>query len=196
MEERSFIIIGIVLITGLFLAGCVAEERTEKMSTKQYSLGDTITFSGVELTFTTLEKAIHLKFTDFETAREHYRLTYEIKNTNSERIVPCNFEFVLLDNNGHQVSDSFGVMDDGFDGEEIYPNVKIIDRVWFETNNDISGDITIYVKPFVCDETCQAMRKIMGFEENNDEQTCPDFEIKLYIPENQILTPEKLELLG
>ncbi len=234
--KKSLLLIGIILIIGLFLTGCATEEerakqdaidtiekdnslsdsekelaktlvenidtdkasskKVEKISTKEYSLSDTITFSGVELTFTTLEKAMHSKFTDFETDVEHYRLTYEMKNTNSERIAPCNFEFVLLDNNGHQVSDSFGVMDDGFDGDEIYPNVKITDRKWFETNNDISGDITIYGKPFVCDETCQAMREAMGFGDSDNEQICPEFEIKLDISENQILTPDKLESLN
>ena len=235
-KKKIFVIIGILLIIGLFFVGFLIKEKStkqdiiksienddslsnlekefaknmvenvdsdkidskkiEKLSTKEYDLGDIIVFSGIELKFTTLEKAMHSKFTDFEKDVEHYRLTYEIKNLNSERIVPCNFEFVLLDDNGHQVSDSFGVMDDGFDGDEIYSNVKIVDRQWFETNNDISGNITIYIKPFFCDEACQTMRELMGFDDSDDEQVCPKFEIKLDVSEDQVLVLDEFEYLN
>ena len=40
--------------------------------TKSYKLGEAISFSGIDLVFTTLEKAIHAKFTDFNTEVEHY----------------------------------------------------------------------------------------------------------------------------
>ncbi len=152
----------------------------EELETKTFSLGDTITYSGVELTFTTLEKAMHSKFTDFETDVEYYRITYTMKNTNSERITPCSFDFILLDSNGHQIDDGFSVMDDGDSlYDDIFSDVQKNYRKWFETANQIEGDISIYIKPaYVTDETC------------------PNFEIKLEVPESEVVTPSSLTLLG
>ena len=171
-------------------------ETKKKLQTKNFKLGETIKFSGIELTFTTLEKAMHRSFYE-DKQLQMYRLTYTTRNTNAERITPCRLEFVLLDNNGNQVSESHGVMDDGFEGDEVFPNIKITNREWFDKGTDaLSGDITIYTKPFVCDETCQLMDKVIGTGKDDNNAICPDFEIKLNIPESQILKPKNLELLN
>lgn len=160
---------------------------------RTFGLGDTIQYKGMEMVPTSLEKAIHEHFTDFGES-EYYRLTYTLKNTNDERIEPCRFESIFLDSNGHQIDDSFGVMDDGFSGDVIFPDVTVTDRIWFETNNDIEGDITIYLQAFTCDAECQELRKQLEMPEYVDTSTCPEFEIKLEILESEILTPDRLAL--
>ena len=105
-----------------------------------------------------------------------------MKNNNADRVNRCDFDYILVDSAGHQLNETFIVADDGYHGDEIFSGVEITSREWFETQNNITGDIMIYVQP---------SSNILG----NNNETCPGFEIKLDVPENQILTPQQLVLL-
>ena len=133
------------------------------------------------MVFTTLEKAIHAKFTDFNTEVEHYRITYTMKNNNADRVNRCDFDYILVDSAGHQLNETFIVPDDGYHGDEIFSGVEITSREWFETQNNITGASDLF----------QPSSNILG----NNNETCPGFEIKFNVPENQILTPQQLVLL-
>lgn len=131
----------------------------QKMETKEYSLGDSISYNGVEL------KTINFEYDDtsddqwsFESSA--YVLSFEIKNTNNEEITNCDFSFDYINSDGEQIygSDYYG----GY--AEIYSNAKESYEVRFtDSNNGKTG--TIYIKP----------------TSYSDEHTCPNFKIKIKI---------------
>ena len=62
-------------------AGGSTTDASRKIQTEDFGLGDKIAFSGVELVFTTMEKANHRSFYE-DKQLQMYRLTYTIKNNN------------------------------------------------------------------------------------------------------------------
>jgi len=141
----------------LFNSGNTKTEK--KMETKEYSLGETISYNGVEF------KTISFEYDDtsddswsFESSA--YVLDFEIKNTNNEEITNCDFSFDYVNSEGEQIygSDYYG----GY--SEIFPNAKESYDVRFTDVN--KGKVgTIYIKP----------------TSYSDEHTCPDFKIKINI---------------
>jgi len=137
-----------------------SSKSEKKMTTKEYSLGDTIKYSGIEF------KTLGFDYDDtsndewsFESSA--YVLSFEIKNTNDEEITNCDFSFDYVGADGEQVygSDYYG----GY--AEIYSNAKETYEVRFrsDVNNGKVG--SIYIKP----------------TSYSDEHTCPDFKIEIKI---------------
>ena len=141
----------------LFDSGNAKTEK--KMETKEYSLGETISYNGVEF------KTISFEYDDtsddpwsFESSA--YVLDFEIKNTNNEEITNCDFSFDYVNSEGEQIygSDYYG----GY--SEIFPNAKESYDVRFTDVN--KGKVgTIYIKP----------------TSYSDEHSCPEFKIKINI---------------
>ena len=141
----------------LFDSGNAKTEK--KMETKKYSLGETISYKGVEF------KTISFEYDDtsddsWSFQSSAYVLDFEIKNTNNEEITNCDFSFDYVNSEGEQIygSDYYG----GY--SEIFPNAKESYNVRFTDVN--KGKIgTIYIKP----------------TSYSEEHSCPDFKIKINI---------------
>ena len=125
-----------------------SSSQSNQSETKEYKVGDTISFEGEEITLTNVQRNYNTgnEYSKPASGKEFVKVTVTIKNVSNSNISLSPFDFKIQDSNGSQESlagESYS-LDDQLNSAELIPQGTKTGSMIFEVPKDDAGLKLIY----------------------------------------------------